>query len=205
MTETYGIPGYPRVFATNNGTLVSARPMESGDGDALFSFFQKVPEEDRAYLKEDVTSPVVISEWADHLDYARVLPILVMKDDRVIADGTLHRRRPSVRRHVGEVRITVDPEFRNQGIGRHLLRMLLEYAESNLLQKAIIEIVAEKEEPARRAAQRLGFSEAAVLEGHIRDIDGSTHDLVIMEMPDLRKALGTELPDEPPEVEGIYY
>ena len=179
--------------------------MEPGDGDALLKFLRRIPEEDLAYLKEDVTSADVIQGWTEHLDYSRVLPLLAMKGDRVIADGTLHRRRPIARRQVGEVRVVVDPEFRNQGIGRNLLRKLLEIAEFRQLEKVIIEIVADKEEPARRTAEILGFSKAAVLTGHIRDLDGTPHDLVVMELPNVTQALGTEWEAQLMALEGTYF
>lgn len=205
MTVIYPIPGYPSVILAQNGEQVTIRPMESDDGDALLSFFQRIPEEDRAYLKEDVTSPWIIKEWTDHLDYSRVLPLLAIIGDRIVANATLHRRRPLVRKHVGEIRVVVDPEFRNQGIGRNLLRMLLEIAEFRQLEKVIIEIVADKEESARRTAEILGFTPATVLKGHIRDLDGSSHDLVVMELPNVTQALGTEWEAQLMALEGTYY
>ena len=48
--------------------------MLATDEAALLDFFLRVPDADRFYLKEDVTSPEVIGRWFEHLDYGRVLP-----------------------------------------------------------------------------------------------------------------------------------
>ena len=181
-TVTWPIPGYPTVVLTEDRRQISVRPMEAKDEGALLAFFQRVPEEDLRYLKEDVVSPGVIHGWAEDLDYRRVIPLLALAGDRVIADATLHRRRQVARRHVGEVRVVVDPEFRNRGLGRNLLLKLVEVAGTLGLKKVLFEVVAEREEPARKAAQLLGFAPVGVFPGHICDRDGSLHDLIVMEV-----------------------
>jgi len=204
MTVTYPLTGYPAQVLAYDGQKVTIRSLEPRDKEALLEFFRRIPEEDRAYLKEDVTSPEVIKEWTENIDFRRVLPLIALKDRRIIGDGTLHRRRPLARRHVGEVRVVVDPEFRNQGIGRMLLRRLLELAEFQKLEKVTFEIVADKEEPARRAAEILGFTPATVMKEHIRDLDGTPHDLVIMEMTHLSRILGIDMQKEMDALEGMF-
>ena len=162
MTLTYPIQGYPTVILTEDKEQIPVRPMEPGDAEALLKFFLRIPEEDRVYLKDDVTSPDVIKQWAERLDYTRVLPLLAILEGRIIADGTLHHRRSAARKHQGEVRMVVDPEFRNRGLGRSLIRKLVEIAADRGLESVIFEVVADRQESARRAAQLLGFENAAV-------------------------------------------
>lgn len=178
----YPIPGYPTVRLMEDGEPMTIRPMLPTDGDALLDFFRGIPEEDRFFLKEDVTSPRVIQQWARNLDYSRALPLLAMKDGRIIGDGTLHHRRAGARKHIGEVRIVVDPEYRNRGVGRGLLHKLAEIANDKGLERLIFEVVADKEEAARHTAQLLGFAPIAVLPNHVRDYCGVSHDLVILEL-----------------------
>ena len=181
-TVTYSIPGYPTVRLTTQGDQYAVRPMVATDEAALLDFFRRVPDADRFYLKEDVTSPEVIGRWFEHLDYGRVLPLVATKDERIIGDGTLHHSRSGARRHVAEVRVVVDPDYRNLGVGRGLLRCLADLAHQRDIEKLRFEIVAEMEEPARRAAQIVGFVPVAVLHGHVHDLDGTPRDLVIMEL-----------------------
>jgi len=39
------------------------RPTEAGDRPALSRFFERIPESDRTFLKEDVGDPRVIEDW----------------------------------------------------------------------------------------------------------------------------------------------
>lgn len=176
----YPIPGYPTVHLTNDGTQIAIRPMVPGDKDALLDFFKRIPEEDRFYLKEDVTDAKVITRWAENLDYSRALPLLAEMGGKIIADGTLHRSRAGARKHIAEVRIVVDPAYRNKGVGRSLLHKLVELAKDRDIEKVMFELVADTEEAARRTATIQGFMPVAHLRDHIRDARGNTHDMIIM-------------------------
>jgi GNAT superfamily N-acetyltransferase len=182
LKTTYPIPGYPTVHLTNGGVQITIRPMVPEDKDDLLDFFQRIPAEDRFYLKEDVTDPKVITRWAEGVDYTRALPLLAIMDNKIVADATLHRSRAGARKHVGDIRIVVDPEYRNAGIGRGLMHKIAELAKDRGITKLMFEVVAEKEEAARRMAIIQGFFPAAVLRDHVQDLDGKPHDLIIMEM-----------------------
>ncbi|MDA0769470.1 MAG: hypothetical protein BZY79_04890 [SAR202 cluster bacterium Casp-Chloro-G4] len=182
VKTTYPILGYPTVHLTNGGVQVIIRPMVPEDRNDLLDFFQRIPAEDRFYLKEDVTDPRVIERWAETVDYNRTLPLLAIMDKKIVADATLHRSRAGARRHVGEIRIVVDPEYRNAGIGRGLLHKIAELAMDKGINKLMFEVIADTEEAARRTAIIQGFYPAAVLRDHVQDMDGRPHDLIIMEM-----------------------
>ena len=56
---TTGIPGleaYPKTIMLRDRTEAVIRPLAEGDKTALLNFFQRIPEEERYYLKENVTS-----------------------------------------------------------------------------------------------------------------------------------------------------
>jgi L-amino acid N-acyltransferase YncA len=179
----YPLPGYPTVYLTEDHEQIIIRLMVPEDQEALLDFFRRIPQEDRFYLKEDVTSPRIIQRWAETLDYSRVLPLLAIMDNKIVANGTLHHRRAGARRHIGEVRIVVDPAYRNRGVGRGLLRKLIEIAGEKGLEKLMFEVVADTEEAAKHTTQVLGFVPVAMLPGHVRDYCNQTHDLIIMERP----------------------
>lgn len=180
-TTVYLIPGYPTVYLSEDHKNITMRPMVASDKDELLDFFRHIPQEDRFYLKEDVTSPRVIENWADNLDYSRVLPLLAIMDGKIVGDGTLHHRRAGARRHIGEVRLVVDPEYRNRGVGRGLLHKLIEIAQDKGIEKLMFEVVVGTEEAARHTARILGFVPVAVLPAHVKDYCGDAHDLMIME------------------------
>ena len=181
MTTIYPIPGYPTVYLTTDGAQMTMRPMVPEDKDALLDFFRRIPPEDRFYLKDDVTDPKILERWAQTLDYSRVLPLLAFLDGKIVGDGTLHHRRAGARQHIGEVRIVVDPAYRNRGVGRGLLHKLIEIAGDKGLKKLLFEVVADVEPAARHTAQVLGFIPVAVLPAHVCNSYGTPQDLILME------------------------
>jgi L-amino acid N-acyltransferase YncA len=188
-TTIYPIPGYPAMYLTEDRAQMTIRPMVPEDQDDLLDFFCRISPEDRFDLKEDVTDPKIMERWVQTLDYTRVLPLLALLDGKIIGDGTLHHRRAGARQHVGEVRVVVDPAYRNRGVGKGLLHKLIEIAGDKGLTKLMFEVVADTEEAARHTAQTLGFVPVATLPGHVLDPRGTPHDLIILE----RRLLGSEL------------
>jgi len=172
----------PKEIVLRSGKAMKLRRLQPNDAQALFDFFQEVPGYDRFYLRDDVTSRAVIDDWCAHIDPLRVLPLVAVVDGSIIAEGTLHRRRHPGRRHIGEIRIVVDPKYRGRGLGTHIMHQLLEHAYAQQMERVIIELVSGKEEPAIRVAREVGFRRVAEFKGHIRDMDGNYHDLLVLEM-----------------------
>lgn len=184
MSPLSPVRDYPAVYHLGDTRRITIRPMVAGDEKALLHFFRRVPAEDRRYLKDDVTDPAVIHQWAQTLDYSRVLPMLALDGDRVVGDGTLHQGRALARKHLGEVRVVIDPEWRNQGVGRTLLSDLVEIAKAQdrALEKITFEVVADAEQAAQRAARALGFKPVAIFSSHVKYFGGQPHDLIVMEL-----------------------
>ncbi len=177
------IEAYPKTVMLRDGTQVILRPLAEEDQAQLLNFFGRIPEQERYYLKEDVTSPEVIQAWTAGIDFSRVIPIVALVEDEIVADGTLHRSRSMARCNVGELRIVVDPSFREVGLGRRLLRELLDMAIELGLYKVTFELVAKHEDLAIAAAGSVGFQVAATLKDRIRDFWGDHQDLIVMELP----------------------
>ncbi len=183
MNPIYAIAAYPKETCLRDGSKVTIRPLRAGDEETLLNFFLGIPEDERYFLKDDVTSPAVIAAWIEHLDYNRALPLVAMADSRIVAEAVLVRRRGSARSHIGEIRIVVAPEYRNRGLGTQLIRELCEIADDAGLDKVLLEVVADREAEALKAAEWLGFIRVGTMEGGARDQDGHLHDIVILAMP----------------------
>ena len=124
----------------------------------------------------------MISAWTGNIDFGRVIPIVALDGDRIVADATLHRSRTAARRHVGEIRVVVGPDYREVGLGRRLIRELLDTASELGLYRVTFELVAGQEEPAINAARSVGFKTVAVLPERIRDFRGNNQDFVLMDL-----------------------
>ena len=183
MLTLPNIEAYPKTIRLRDGTPVKIRPLEEADKLQLLMFFERVPEEERHFLKENVTTPETIQGWTTNIDFNRIIPIVGLVGEEIVADATLHLSRAAARRHVGEVRLVVDPAYREVGLGGRILRELLDIASELGLRKASFELVAQMEQAAICTAQSVGFKQVAILDGRIRDLWGNYHDLVLLELP----------------------
>src|SRR3972149_5982018 len=154
--------------------------MEAGDEQALLDFFLRIPEEERFFLKEDVTAPDVVHRWVRERDFRRALALLALDGPRIGADAVLIRRRGNSRSHIGEIRVVVAPEYRDHGLGTALIRELCDIADDPGLGEGV---VANREQEAIRAAEWLGFLRVATIEGGAVAPPGHHHDIVLMAMP----------------------
>jgi ribosomal protein S18 acetylase RimI-like enzyme len=172
---------FPQTWALEDGTQVTARPMVKEDRDKLAEFFKRIPDQELRVLKDDVTGGTVIDQWAQSLDYDRVLPLVVEIGGRIIADATLHRRRQGWRRHLGGVRVVVDPKFRHRGLASRLLAELAEVATREGLMRLYVELPAD-DKPAIELFRARGFKEVARFGDYILDRKGRYHDLVVLHL-----------------------
>ena len=101
MIASVVLERYPIQVTLGDDRMVNIRPLARQDKIPLARFFRSVPEEDRFYLKENVTAPEVVSQWIEQMDLERAIPLVAVADDRIVADATLHRSRAPARRHVG--------------------------------------------------------------------------------------------------------
>lgn len=179
----YKVSAYPRQLAVAGGQTFEVRPMVRDDAAALLAFFQRIPDDERYFLKDDVVSPDVIDGWAEHLDYDRALPLLVLEGKRICADGVLIRHRGDARSHYAEVRVVVDPEYRERGLGTALMRELIDIAWDAELESVQAEFVAGVQEDALNAARAIGGTEIGTLKDAVRDHRDHPHDLVFLRIP----------------------
>lgn len=165
---------YPRSI---EGSLV-IRPMESRDERSLAEFFRRMPVDERRLFKDDVTSSSVIRGWIRSLDYTNILPLLVFDQERVVADATLHRDQKGWSRHVGEVRLSLDPDYRGRGLARKLLEEFVSIGPE--LKVAILNAsILDVQYDARELVDSVGFVHIATLPQHVIDLAGRVHDVLL--------------------------
>jgi len=170
---------YQKEVSLKDGTKILLRPMVAEDMDALHEFFKAVPKDELRYLREDISSTSVVRSWADTLDYKRVLPILALKDGKIIGDATLHRREFGWKWHVGMVRIFVHQDFRRVGLGHQMVEEIVVLARELGLEKLISEL-PDINTPAINAFRKAGFGRAAVIPNLVKDRENRPVDVVVM-------------------------
>src|SRR5438128_1935341 len=136
---------YPKTVALPDGTPLLLRALEPTDRQALWDFFRRIPDQDRLFLKHDVSQRTTIDSWCDSIDYNKTLPMLATKEGEVIGDATLHQDQSGWLSHVGMVRVVVAPDYRGKGVGWLLFEQLIEIATLSNLDCLEAEFLEEQE------------------------------------------------------------
>ena len=187
MYPKIDINKYQKETKLKDGTKVLFRPMVAEDQDALYEFFKAVSKEEARYLRDDVKSRLLIESWAKNLDYSKTLPILAIKDDIIIADATINRRRSGWKWHLGTVRIFVHKDYRNLGLGELMVDELARIAYRLGIEKLILEI-PDTSVATINAFTKAGFHRAALIPNMAKDRQNMPVDLAVM-MKDVKPAL----------------
>jgi L-amino acid N-acyltransferase YncA len=105
--------------------------------------------------------------------------IIALDDDDIVADGTLEFSEDLWRRHLGEIRVVVAPEYKRRGLGKLIIADLFRTAKQHGVEKVVAKMAA-PQASARKIFERLGFHVDSVLPEYIKDADGNLDSLVIM-------------------------
>jgi L-amino acid N-acyltransferase YncA len=195
------LEGFPRSLALRDGTSLTVRPVKRGDQPALLAFYRELPQEDRLFLKDDVTT----ESWADRfirrIERGEALSLVAEKDGAILAEATLYRPRHGWSAHVGELRVAVARSHRRRGLATSLAGILVKLATDQGADKIVVEVV-ENQVAALRTFAKLGFQQEAVLRGHVRDIRGARRDLLILanDVSHIWAAMEALVADSSPEV-----
>ena len=169
----------PKTIQIKDGTKIVIRPLSKQDGPALLKFFTEVPEDDRLFLKDDVTKKAIIDRWITELDFDKVLPMVAEKDAAILGDATLHFNRYRWQMHMAEIRCVVARKYQQKGLGTALMKELVSAAQAKNVSKIRANMM-DTQKSAQGAFQRLGFQKEAELKDFLMDKDGNKHNLILM-------------------------
>jgi ribosomal protein S18 acetylase RimI-like enzyme len=170
---------YPKQVKLEDGTAITLRPLLKDDEQAFLSYFQSLAPEERVDLKEEVTDPRVIGNWMENLDYDVMLPLIALKDYRIVGAASLRFSLSAWTRHQGQVNLSTDPQYRAKGLGTLLIDNLEEIATQLGLEQLTAEVPPELTK-AFALLERKGFEKVAVLPGFVMDPQGRESDIVLM-------------------------
>ncbi len=170
---------YPIQAPLRDGTQAQIRPMELKDGPGVLDFFRALPEEDRLFLRDDVTRPDWLDRFVRKIDYNSMVPLVAEQAGKIVGNAALYRSLHGWSVHVGEIRVAVARSAQGKGLGTILARELVRIATDAGIEKMIVSVV-DNQAGAKRAFEKLGFRPEAVLKGHVKDIHGDKRDLVIL-------------------------
>lgn len=162
-----------------DGTEIVIRPMTPDDVEKSWVFFQKLPEEDRAYLRVDVTKRDLVEKRIRDIQTGAVKRLVALVGGEIVADGALELAGVGWKEHVAELRLIVAAPYQRRGVGLLMARELYRLASAEKAEEVVVKIMA-PQVAARRIFERFGFKEKAVLPSYVKDVAGRKQDLIVL-------------------------
>lgn len=176
----YVLKDYPKEVILKDGSGVSLRPLHQRDGELLYEMLSRLPEEDRWFLglAEDLED--LTRKWVANADSDRIFSIVAVLEGKMIAVATLIRQRSGAEGHVGRIRMTVAPKYRERHLGTWMLLDLITAAMSMRLERLLLYLVEGRDEAVMHGLEKLQFQREAVLHSYAKDQQGRFHDMALM-------------------------
>jgi len=162
-----------------DGTKVTIRKLTLKDLNGLMKFYLALPEQDRKYLRVDVTNRAVVEQRIKLLEHGNVFRIIALHGGDIVADGALELAEEEWKKHQGELRVIVARPFQHKGLGLIMMKELYHLA----IEKNVETVVVQMMRPqiaAINICRKLGFHEEVLIPDYVRDLSGKPQDLVIM-------------------------
>jgi L-amino acid N-acyltransferase YncA len=168
-----------KVVTLKSGTPVVIRSMRRDDLDRSLEFFQALSDEDRAYLRRDVSDRDVVARRIRAMRSGQVKRLVAVVDDRIVADAALELEGGGWKEHVAEVRLIVASDYQRRGLGRLMARELYSIAAKAGIEEIMVRMMR-PQVAARSIFRKLGFREQTVLPSYVKDRRGRKQDLILM-------------------------
>lgn len=175
-----GVRSYPRTV-TLGDTAVELRFMRAGDEDAVLAFARALPPHDLLFLPRDITHPKVLGAWVREIERGAMTTLLAFRGADAIGCATIVRDPLSWSPHVAELRVVVARDARGIGLGRALSADAGELAVATGTEKIVAHMTPDQI-GAVTVFETMGYRAEALLRDHVKDADGTKHDLVILSL-----------------------
>ena len=172
---------YPRTLDAG-GRQVELRKMGAADRAAVLSFARDLPHHDLLFLRRDITQEDAVDQWLGEIEAGLITTLLACSGERVVGYATLHRSDLQWSKHVAELRMLVAGDFRGNGLGRQLTQEIFAIALESGIEKMMARMTTDQK-GAISTFEGLGFRPEALMHDHVKDLDGETHDLIVMSHP----------------------
>ncbi len=162
-----------------DGTAVTIRPLVLQDTDRLMAFYGALPDEDRKYLKFDVTDRKAVVKRLRRVESGDDIRIVAVHGGVIVASGALELSGEGWSKHQGEIRVIVARPFQKRGLGTIVIRELYFIAVQNQIQ-TIVARMMRPQVGAQKIFRRLGFREESMMADFVKDLQGGSQDLIVM-------------------------
>ena len=168
-----------KLVKLKDDTEVLIRPIRDDDLDKSFAFFRALPEEDRLFLRVDVSKREVVEQRIKQATSGSGRRLVAIHRDQIVADGTLELEGHGWKEHVGELRLIVARPYQRKGLGTLMARELYTIAASLKVEEIVVKMMR-PQLGARNIFRKLGFQEMVMLPEYVKDLHGTKQDLIVM-------------------------
>jgi L-amino acid N-acyltransferase YncA len=168
-----------KIEKMKDGTEVTVRLLGPQDIDRLMEFFASLPEDDRKYLKFDVMDRKAVAKRLRRVDSGDDIRIVAVHGGVIVASGALELSGDAWSKHHGEIRVIIAHPFQKRGLGTVMIRELYFIAVQNQIQ-TIVARMMRPQVGAQKIFRRLGFREESMMPDFVKDLQGSSQDLIVM-------------------------
>ena len=167
------------ISSTTSSASVELAPVAADLTEQLASFLTAIDGADRTFLDRGTDDPAVARRIAQHYGRQTDGTYVVAIRDRVVVGFAGVTEGAGWSRHVGHLRVVVDPASRRSGVGALLVMAVLAAALDRGLAKVVVEVRSDQQ-PVIALFTSLGFQAEALLTDHLRDPDGRDYDLITL-------------------------
>ena len=171
---------YPKEIILKDGTGVSLRPLRQGDAGLLVEMFYRFSDEDRWFIEGDVTDLEWTETWLKRMEKDKMMSVVAVLEEQIIGCGTLIRGATGPEHHIGKVRVSVVPIFREKNLATWMLLDLINMAMTAEIEALVMPLVEDRDSSLIRSIMKLDFSKEAVLKDYVKDWAGTSYNLALM-------------------------
>jgi RimJ/RimL family protein N-acetyltransferase len=168
-----------KTVTLKNDRKVIIRDMRPEDVQASFDFFQKLPPEDRKYLRVDVTNWEFVERRIRRLAEGGVERLVVIDGEEIIGDGALELAGHGWGENIAEIRLIIARGYQRTGLGTVLARELHLLAAEHKVDRIVARLMR-PQIGAHRILHSLGFHEEFLIPEMVKDRSGEWQDMIIM-------------------------
>jgi len=155
-----------RTIIAKSGKTLTIRLPERADLDQVLTYINDLISEDTYIIMSgepvtEVEEKAYLTSLLNDISQKQAVALYVFDGEKLIANGQIKKRARRLS-HIGDFGITVAKEYRQDGVGSQLMKMLLEEAKKIGVTIVTLEVFSNNQQ-ACHVYQKMGFTEFGIL------------------------------------------
>ncbi|MFQ6607237.1 MAG: GNAT family N-acetyltransferase [Fidelibacterota bacterium] len=166
-------------YTLRDGAEMTVRNLTLDDVDLSHQFFLSLTDQERRYLRSDVTNIKHVRERIEATQTGNIIRRIAFIKNEVVGDGSLEIYTEEWKGGTGHLRLLIPEAYRHSDVGAVLLSDFYEVAKGRKL-KHIITKLMRPQKDVIEMYEHLGFKIEGILPDYVVDRTGKEQDMVIL-------------------------